>query len=169
MGELLRVEGNLVAAGMRLGVVTARWNGLIVDRLVDGALEAISRHGGELGNVTFVKVPGCFELPIVVRQMATSGKYDAIIALGALIKGETDHYDHVGSVLVSGIGAISQQYGVPVTYGVVAADNMAQAIDRAGGKAGNKGWEAAVAAIETVNVLRALGGACSGETNQKTD
>ena len=154
MGSIRTIEGGLSASGMRIAIICGRWNGIVSDRLIAGAFDALVRHGGELSNSKLVRVPGSFEIPVVARKLAMSGKFDAIVALGTLLKGETDHYEHVASSLISGLTTISQATGIPITYGVIAANTMDQAIDRAGGKAGNKGWEATLAAIETVNVLR---------------
>lgn len=150
------VEGNLDASGLRVAIVLGRWNSLVGERLLSGAVDAIGRHGGDSSLIQVVRVPGSFEIPIICRKLAQVGGLDGIIALGALIKGETDHYDHIASALVSGISDISLNSGIPIGFGVVTAATMEQALDRAGGKAGNKGWEAAVAVIETANVLKFL-------------
>jgi len=154
------VEGHLVVpADARFVLVASRFNHFIVDRLVEGALDAIARHGGSLGNVTIVRVPGAWEIPTVVRRLAEKRSADAIVALGAVIRGSTPHFDYVASEVTKGIAQVSLQTGIPVTFGVLTTDSIEQAIERAGTKAGNKGWEAAVSAIEMVSLASALDGA----------
>jgi len=151
------IEGHLSAAGMRFAVLCTRWNDFIVDRLVAGALDAIKRHGGDEGSAVVVRVPGAFELPLIAKKLAKSGKYDAIVALGAVIRGSTPHFDYVAGEAAKGLAAAANESGVPVGFGVLTTDTIEQAIERAGTKAGNKGFEAATTAIEMVNLLRALG------------
>lgn len=161
------VEGTLVAPpGARFALVASRFNHFIVDRLVEGALDALARHGGDLGKATIVRVPGAWEIPTVVARIAAgrrasdpktaSPRVDAIIALAAVIRGSTPHFDYVASEVTKGIAQVSLQSGVPVTFGVLTTDTIEQAIERAGTKAGNKGWDAAVSAIEMVALGAAL-------------
>ena len=156
--SLRRIEGELCAAGKRYAIVAARWNEIFSARLVEGAVDAIVRHGGCEENITVVRVPGCFEIPVTVRELVKQGNCDAVIAVGVLIKGETDHYQLIANELVSGLLAAMNESGVPVCFGVVTANDMEQAMARAGAKAGNKGWEAAVAAIEMTSVMAELRG-----------
>jgi 6,7-dimethyl-8-ribityllumazine synthase len=158
--EPLVVEGNLVVpAEARFAFVVSRFNHFIVDRLVEGALDAVARHGGSAANVTIVRVPGAWEIPTVVRRIAERKTASAIVALGAVIRGSTPHFEYVASEVTKGIAQVSLQTGVPVTFGVLTTDTIEQAIERAGTKAGNKGWEAAVSAIEMVSLAAALDGA----------
>ena len=150
------IEGNLVATGLKIAIITRRWNHFIGDRLVEGSLDAIKRLGGDTKDVSIVHVPGCFELPMAAKKVAESGKYDAVIALGTLIRGATPHFDYIASECTKGIASASLETGVPVSYGVLTCDTIEQAIERAGTKAGNKGHEAATAAIEMVNLYREL-------------
>jgi 6,7-dimethyl-8-ribityllumazine synthase len=151
------IEGNLVVPkGARFAIVASRFNHVIVDRLVEGALDALVRHGAQPQNVTLVRVPGAWELPIVARRLATSEKVDAVIALGAVIRGATPHFDYVAGEAAKGLGAAAQTSNVPILFGVLTTDTIDQAVERAGSKAGNKGWDAAVGAIEMVALLRAL-------------
>lgn len=151
------VEGNLVVPqGARFALVASRFNHFIVDRLVDGALDAIVRHGGDASRITLVRVPGAWEIPLVVARLAQKRSVDAIVALGAVIRGSTPHFDYVAAEVTKGIATVSMQTGVPVAFGVLTTDSIEQAIERAGTKAGNKGWEAAVSAIEMVALAAAL-------------
>ena len=150
------IQGDLTAKAMRLGIVAARFNEYLVSRLVDGALDSIKRHGGSLGDTTLAWVPGAFEIPVAARKMAGSGSYDAIICLGAVVRGATPHFDYVAGEAARGIAQVSAQTGVPCIFGVVTADTLEQAIERCGTKMGNRGFEAVVAAIEMVNLLRTL-------------
>jgi 6,7-dimethyl-8-ribityllumazine synthase len=151
------VEGGLVVPqGARFALVASRFNHFIVDRLVDGALDAIVRHGGDASRITIVRVPGAWEIPVVVARLAQKRSVDAIIALGAVIRGSTPHFDYVAAEVTKGIATVSMQTGVPVAFGVLTTDSIEQAIERAGTKAGNKGWEAAVSAIEMVALGAAL-------------
>ncbi|MFO0758558.1 MAG: 6,7-dimethyl-8-ribityllumazine synthase [Byssovorax sp.] len=154
------LEGKLVVpAGARFCLVASRFNHFIVDRLVEGAIDAISRHGGGLDRITLIRVPGAWEIPTVVSRVAQKKGADAIIALGAVIRGSTPHFDYVAAEVTKGIAAVSMHTGVPVTFGVLTTDTIEQAVERAGTKAGNKGWEAAVSAIEMVSLGAALDGA----------
>ncbi len=150
------IEGKLDAKGLRFGLVVSRFNSFIVDRLVEGALDTLVRHGAEETNLTVVKVPGAFELPLVAKKMAGSGKYDALICLGAVIRGGTPHFEYVSSEMTKGIASASLESGLPIAFGVLTTDSVEQAIERAGTKAGNKGVEAAMSAIEMVNLLGAV-------------
>lgn len=151
--------GNLLAANHTFAIVVGRFNEFIGSRLLSGALDAVERHGGQDENVTVVWAPGAFEIPVIASRLAQSGAYDAVICLGAVIRGSTPHFDYVASEVAKGIAGISLATGVPVIFGVLTTDTIEQAIERAGTKAGNKGWEAAVAAIEMANLLPQLPGA----------
>ncbi len=153
------IEGDLRANPARFGLVVARWNAFIVDSLEKGAIESLTRRGVEESQLTIVRVPGAFEIPLAVQKMAESGHYDAIIALGAVIRGGTPHFDYVAGECVSGLTGSALKYGLPVSFGVLTVDTIEQAIERAGTKAGNKGEEAALSALEMVNLLDQLGGA----------
>ncbi|MDG4812981.1 6,7-dimethyl-8-ribityllumazine synthase [Hydrogenovibrio sp. 3SP14C1] len=150
------IEGNLTAQGLKVGLVVGRFNSFIVDSLVKGAIDTIVRHGGSEENIEQVLVPGAFEIPIVAQKMAASGKYDVIVALGAVIRGGTPHFDYVAGECVKGIGQVALNSGIPVSFGVLTVDTIDQAIERAGTKAGNKGEECTLAAIETANVLKQI-------------
>jgi 6,7-dimethyl-8-ribityllumazine synthase len=154
--EPKRVEGSLVAEGLRIAIVASRWNDFIVGRLIDGALDGIARHGGSTEAVTVYRVPGSFEIPLVAKRVAGSGRWDALICLGAVIRGETPHFDHVAGEAFKGITHAALETNVPIAVGIVTADTLDQAINRAGGKSGNKGYEAAVTAIEMANLLRSI-------------
>lgn len=147
-------EGDLNARSMRIGVVVSRWNSFITDRLLQGALDALRRSGCRQEDIAVVRVPGAFEIPSQARTLAQSGKYDAIVTLGCLIRGETTHYEHISTEVTRGIGQSAQETGVPHTYGVLTCENLEQALDRAGLKAGNKGFEAAISAVEMVSLQR---------------
>jgi 6,7-dimethyl-8-ribityllumazine synthase len=151
------IEGNLIVPkGARFAVVASRFNHFVVDRLVEGAVDALVRHGVEPDQVTVVRVPGAFELPLVVRRIAASKKVDAVIALGAVIRGATPHFDYVAGEAAKGIGAAAATGDVPVAFGVLTTETLEQAVERAGTKHGNKGWDAAMSAIEMVSLARAL-------------
>ena len=145
-------EGELNATGMRFGIVVSRWNSFITERLLQGALDCLRRSGAKLTDIQIVRVPGSFEIPSAARMLAESGKIDAIVTLGCLIRGETTHYEHIATEVTRGIGQSAQETGVPHSYGVLTCENLEQAIDRAGLKTGNKGWEAAMTAIEMVSL-----------------
>jgi len=153
------IEGDLNASGMRFGVVVSRWNSFITERLLQGALDALRRSGARTEDIAVVRVPGAFEIPAQARTLALSRKYDAIVTLGCLIRGETTHYEHISTEVTRGIGQSAQETGVPHTYGVLTCENLEQALDRAGLKAGNKGFEAAISAVEMVSLQRKTGGA----------
>lgn len=149
-------EGKLLAEGLRFGIVASRFNEMIVRRLLGGAQDAIVRHGGSEEMIDVAWAPGAFELPLVAQRLAASGRYDAVICLGAVIRGATPHFEYVASEAAKGIAQVGLAAGLPVIYGVLTADTLEQAIERAGTKAGNRGLDAAVAAIEMANLFRAL-------------
>lgn len=150
------IEGKLVADGIKVGIVASRFNEFIVSKLIGGALDGLLRHDVKEEDITLAWVPGAFELPLTAQKMAKSGKYDAIICLGAVIRGATSHYDLVCNEAAKGIAQVGLQTGVPIMFGVVTTENIEQAIERAGTKAGNKGYDCALSVIETVNLLKAL-------------
>ena len=149
-------EGNLVAQGLRFGIVLSRFNDLIGSRLLDGALDILRRHGAADGDIAVARVPGAFEIPLAAQRMAKSGRFDAVITLGAVIRGATAHFDYVAGPLASSLAAIALDTGVPVLFGVLTTDTIEQAVERAGTKAGNKGADVAAAAIEMANLLRVM-------------
>ena len=151
-----KIEGKLVAEGIKIGIVAARFNEFIVSKLVSGAMDGLLRHDVKEEDVTLAWVPGAFEIPVVAKKMAESGKYDAVICLGAVIRGATSHYDYVCNEVSKGIAQVSLQSGIPVMFGVVTTENIEQAIERAGTKAGNKGYDCALGAIEMVNLMKQL-------------
>ena len=150
------LEGKVVAQGMKVGIVASRFNSFIVQKLLDGAVDGLVRHGVAEEDITAAWVPGAFEIPIVAKQMAESGKYDAVICVGAVIRGSTSHYELVCSEVAKGGAQVSLQTGVPVLFGVITTENIEQAIERAGSKAGNKGYDCALSAIEMVNLRKQL-------------
>ena len=152
-----KLEGNVIGSEMRLGIVAARFNEFIVSKLVAGAEDALVRHGVDTDNVDIAWVPGSFEIPLIAQKMAGSGKYDAVICLGAVIKGATSHYDYVCAEVSKGVAQAGLSTGVPVIFGVLTTDNIEQAIERAGTKAGNKGYDVACTAIEMVNLMKNIG------------
>ena len=156
MSTIKIIEGGFTIRGARFGIIAARFNSFIVDSLVDGAIDTLKRHGAEDGSIQLVKVPGAFEMPLVAARMAAKKEYDAIIALGAVIRGGTPHFEYVAGECVKGLAAVSAQHDVPVAFGVLTVDTIEQAIERAGTKSGNKGVEAAMSAIEMVNLLQNL-------------
>jgi 6,7-dimethyl-8-ribityllumazine synthase len=149
-------EGTLVGTGLRIAIVVARFNDLITRSLLEGACDGLHRHGVAAADVDVVWVPGSFEIPLVARTLAASRRYDAVLCLGAVIRGATTHYDHVAGQTAAGIAAAGQETGVPVIFGVLTTESIEQALERAGAKAGNKGYEYAVSAIEMATLLRAL-------------
>ncbi|MGG3957399.1 6,7-dimethyl-8-ribityllumazine synthase [Bhargavaea massiliensis] len=149
-------EGNLVGTGLKVGIVVARFNEFITSKLLSGALDGLKRHGVEEQHIDVAWVPGAFEIPLVAKKMAESKKYDAVITLGAVIRGATSHYDYVCNEVAKGTSHAALSSGIPVIFGVLTTDTIEQAIERAGTKAGNKGWEAALSAIEMANVTRAF-------------
>ena len=150
------IEGDLLARDARIVIVAARFNEFIVERLVAGAVDALLRHGASEKNLELVRVPGAFDMPLAVRKLALSKRYDLVVALGAVIKGATSHFDFVAGECAAGIARAAQDSGVPVGFGVLTCDTVEQAIDRAGGKSGNKGADAALAALEMANLLKRL-------------
>ena len=150
------IEGRLEGAGLRVGVVCARFNDLITERLLAGCRDGLVRHGVDPASITEVWVPGSFEIPLVTKRLASTGEYDAVITLGAVIRGATGHYEHVAGQCAAGIERVQLDTGVPVVFGVLTTETIEQAIERAGTKAGNKGFEAAQAAIEMADLLRQL-------------
>ena len=155
------IEGKINAAGLKFGIVVSRFNSFISEKLVDGAVDALVRNGAREADITIVKVPGAFEIPATAKLLAGKG-HDAVICLGAVIRGSTPHFDYVASEVSKGVAQVSMESKIPVIFGVLTTDNIEQAIERAGTKSGNKGWDAAVAAIEMVNLYRELGGRPSG-------
>ncbi|TAL17220.1 6,7-dimethyl-8-ribityllumazine synthase [bacterium] len=149
------VEGKLSSQGLKFALVVSRFNSFITDRLVEGAVDAIVRTGGDSAQIKVFKVPGAFEIPLVAKKVAESGKFDGVCCLGAVIRGSTPHFDYVASEVSKGVAQVSLQTGTVVSFGVLTTDTLEQAVERAGSKAGNKGSEAAMAMIETVNLLRA--------------
>lgn len=156
MMHVKTIEGRLEARGKKFVLLASRFNDFIVDRLVGGAVDYLTRHGAEREDLTLVRIPGAFEMPLVARKLAASGHYDAIICLGAVIRGGTPHFDFVAGECAKGLAQVSLEFNVPVGFGVLTCDTLEQAIERAGAKAGNKGVEAAAAALETVRVMEQL-------------
>lgn len=156
MSPINTIEGNLSAQSRKVCIVASRFNSFIVDKLEAGAIDALVRHGADRANIQVVKAPGAYELPLVIQRVAASKKYDAIIAIGAVIRGGTPHFEYVAGECVKGISSVSLKYDVPVAFGVLTVDTIEQAIERAGTKAGNKGAEAALSAIEMMSLLENL-------------
>ena len=150
------IEGELLARDLRFALIAARFNDFVVEPLVRGALDALKRHGVNDKQIEIVRVPGAFDIPLAARKLALSRRYEALIALGAVIRGQTPHFDYVAGECASGLARIALESGIPIAFGVLTTDTMEQAVDRAGGKAGNKGADAALAAIEMANLLRRL-------------
>ena len=148
--------GHFVGTGLRIAIVVSRWNDIITQRLLDGALDGLARHGVDTDTVDVAWVPGSFEIPVIAKKLAQSNRYDAIITLGCVIRGATSHYDHVTAGVTAGVAQVSTQTGVPCIFGLVTSETIEQAIERAGSKMGNKGFEAATAAIEMATLLNAL-------------
>ncbi len=153
------IQGKLNAEGIRVAIIASRWNDFVVSRLIGGATDAIERLGGSTDAITIIRVPGSFELPLAAKLAAATKKYDAIICLGVVLRGETSHNQYIAAEVFKGVAQVSLQTDLPIALGVVTADNLEQAIDRAGAKSGNKGFEAAMTAIELVNLYRQLSGA----------
>jgi len=151
------LEGKITAEGLRFAIIASRFNDFISSKLVEGAMDALNRHGASEEKISLVKVPGSFEIPLVAKRLAEAGKFDGIICLGAVIRGATPHFDYVASEVSKGIAAVALETNTPVTFGVLTTDSLEQAIERAGSKSGNKGWDAAMAAMEMVNLLKELG------------
>jgi 6,7-dimethyl-8-ribityllumazine synthase len=150
------VEGNLTAKGFAFGIVASRFNDFITARLLDGALDALRRHGADEDKITVARVPGSFEIPLVAKRMAASRQYDAVICLGTVIRGATPHFEYIAGEVAKGVAMAGLETGVPIAFGVLTTDSIEQAVERAGTKAGNKGFDAACAAIEMANLLREL-------------
>lgn len=150
------IEGNLDARGLKLAIIVARFNSFVTDRLLEGALDAIRRTGGDADGVETIKVPGSWEMPVVASELARQKRFDAIICLGAVIRGDTPHFDYVAGNAASGLASITAASGVPIAFGVLTTNTVEQAVDRAGAKSGNKGFDAAMTAIEMANLLRTL-------------
>jgi 6,7-dimethyl-8-ribityllumazine synthase len=151
-------EGNLLGDGLKFAILVSRFNDFISGRLLEGAMDALTRHGVAEENVVVARVPGAFEIPLVAKKAAQSGSYDAVICLGAVIRGATPHFDYIASEVSKGIANAGLETGVPVIFGIITADNLEQAIERAGTKSGNKGFDAAMTAIEMANLLKNIGG-----------
>lgn len=151
------LEGKLLAEGQRIGIVAARFNEFITSKLLGGAIDAFVRHGGEESRLDVAWVPGAFEVPLVAKKMAASGKYDAVVCLGAVIRGATPHFDMVANEATKGIANVGLQAEIPVIFGILTTDSIEQAVERAGTKAGNKGFDAMTTAIEMVNLLKVIG------------
>lgn len=147
------IEGKLVAEGKKFAIVVSRFNDFITDRLVGGALDALTRSGADAGDIDIVKVPGAFEIPLAAKKMVQKGRYHAVICLGAVIRGATPHFEYVSAEVTKGIALVSLESEIPVIFGVVTTDTIEQAIERAGTKAGNKGWSAALSAVEMANLI----------------
>jgi 6,7-dimethyl-8-ribityllumazine synthase len=146
------VEGHLLADGLRFGIVISRFNEFITGKLMDGALDALKRHGASEEKITIIWVPGAFEIPAIAKKAALSGQFDAVICLGAVIRGDTPHFDFIAAETTKGIAIVGLETNIPVAFGIITADTIEQAIERAGSKAGNKGWDAALSAIEMANL-----------------
>ncbi len=151
------LEGKIDAKGLKFGLVVSRFNNFINDHLLDGALDALTRNGAEEKDLCIIKVPGAFEIPLAAKKMVGSGRYDAVICLGCVIRGATPHFEYISAEVTKGIAKVSLESGIPVSFGVITADNVEQAIERAGTKAGNKGWDAAISAIEMINLFKTMG------------
>ena len=152
------LEGNLNASGLKFAVVVSRFNHFITDRLLEGTLDALRRHDAKDDDMEVVRVPGAFEMPLVTKKLAESGTFDAVICLACVVRGATPHFDYVAAEAAKGIAVSSLETGVPVAFGVLTTDNLEQAIERAGSKSGNKGWHAALSAIEMANLLKVMQG-----------
>jgi 6,7-dimethyl-8-ribityllumazine synthase len=157
MNDIKTIEGQLTVHNSRFALVVGRFNSFITESLLSGALDALQRHGAAAADLYVVRVPGAFEMPLAVQRLAASGNYDAIVALGAVIRGGTPHFEYVAGECTKGLAQVMMQSGVPVAFGVLTVDSIEQAIERAGTKAGNKGAEAALSAVEMVNLLRQIG------------
>ena len=150
------IEGNLTCSGQKIGIVASRFNEFITGKLLGGAIDAFVRHGGNDEDITVAWVPGAFEIPLVAKKMVESGKYDSVVCLGAVIRGATPHFDMVANEATKGIATVGLQSGIPVVFGILTTDSIEQAVERAGTKAGNKGFEAVTTAIEMVNLIKGL-------------
>jgi 6,7-dimethyl-8-ribityllumazine synthase len=150
------IQGDLTAKGLRFGIVAARFNDFITSRLLEGAIDALQRHGATDSDIEVLKVPGSYEIPLAAKMLAASKKYNAIICLGAVIRGATPHFEYVSAEVSKGVATVSMETGLPVIFGVLTTDTIEQAIERAGTKSGNKGWDAALSAIEMANVMKQI-------------
>jgi 6,7-dimethyl-8-ribityllumazine synthase len=150
------LEGKITAEGFRFALLVSRFNDFISSKLAEGAMDALNRHGAEESDITLVKVPGAFEIPFAAKKLANSNSYDAVICLGAVIRGATPHFDYVAAEMSKGIAQVGLEANIPVTFGVLTTEDLEQAIERAGSKAGNKGWDAAMAAMEMVNLVKEI-------------
>ncbi|MBD3332590.1 6,7-dimethyl-8-ribityllumazine synthase [candidate division GN15 bacterium] len=151
-----RFEGRLDASGVSIGIVVSRFNNFFTEKLLEGAIDCLVRHGGSAENISVAWVPGAFEVPYAAQKMASSGDYNAVICLGAVVRGDTPHFNYIANESAKGIAKLGMDSGIPVIYGLVTADTLEQAVERSGTKAGNKGWDAAEAAIEMINLYKAL-------------
>jgi 6,7-dimethyl-8-ribityllumazine synthase len=158
MSSITTLEGNLTGNGKRFAMVVSRFNSLITERLVEGAVDCLQRHGADSSDLTLIRVPGAWEIPVAAKRAATSRTYDGVICLGAVIRGGTPHFDYVAAEVSKGVAAVGMESTVPVTFGVLTTDTIEQAVERAGTKAGNKGWEAAEACLEMVSLFTELDG-----------
>ncbi|MGB5299937.1 MAG: 6,7-dimethyl-8-ribityllumazine synthase [Thiogranum sp.] len=158
MNGIQEIEGQLTIRGARIALLVSRFNSFIVESLLSGAVDTLKRHGAEARELQIVRVPGAYEMPIAAKRLAASQRYDAIVALGAVIRGGTPHFEYVAGECTKGLSQVSLQHDIPIAFGVLTVDSIEQAIERAGTKAGNKGAEAALSAIEMINVLREIGG-----------
>ncbi|MAK90022.1 MAG: 6,7-dimethyl-8-ribityllumazine synthase [Oceanospirillaceae bacterium] len=156
MKQIETIEGNLTPNDGKYAIVVGRWNAFVVESLLEGAVDSLMRHGVEESNITIIRAPGAFEIPLVVKKAADCGKYDAVIALGAVIRGGTPHFEYVAGECVKGLASVSLDAGIPVSFGVLTVDTIEQAVERSGTKAGNKGEEAAMSAFEMVALLKAM-------------
>jgi 6,7-dimethyl-8-ribityllumazine synthase len=156
MADVRTIDGDLVARGARFGIVLSRFNAFIGERLLEGAIDTLVRHGAEPSQIEVVRVPGAYEIPLAAKRMAAGGKYDALIALGAVIRGATPHFEYVAGESAKGLSQVMMQFDLPVAFGILTVDTIEQAVERAGTKAGNKGVDAALSAIEMVNLLKRL-------------
>lgn len=157
MSKITEIEGLLQVRGARVALLVARFNSFVVESLLSGAVDCLKRHGAEEKDLTIIRVPGAFEMPLIAKQLATSKKYDAIIALGAVIRGGTPHFEYVAGECTKGLASVGMEFNLPIAFGVLTVDSIEQAIERAGTKAGNKGVEAAMSAIEMLDLIKKLG------------
>jgi 6,7-dimethyl-8-ribityllumazine synthase len=155
------IEGKHDARGLRIGIIVSRFNHFVTERLLEGALDGLKSHGSGNENITVVRVPGAFEIPLLAEKMAASGEYDALVCLGAVIRGDTPHFEYVSDAVTRGIGNAVSKYQLPIGFGILTTDNVEQAMERASAKDANKGYEAAMTAVEMVHVIRNLGGGAS--------
>ncbi len=156
MSDIKVIEGGMVLDGSRFGIVVGRWNSFVVEHLLEGAVDTLKRHGAKDEELEIIRVPGAFEIPLIAKKLAETGKYDAIVALGAVIRGGTPHFEFVAGECTKGLSTVSMEFGIPVAFGVLTVDTIEQAIERAGTKAGNKGEEATLAIIEMVNLIKQI-------------